>query len=150
VSGFKNNYSKYFSCDTSLRDAKRKISYWPTLEPIFSVTNRKTQNARHTLIAYQVLKELKISQFADDTSLICSNLISVQNGLLILNEFGILSGLKLNESTTKAIWLGPWKQHTERPLNFIWMKKPLKILVIYISYDKMGNERKMSTKKLKT
>jgi len=32
-------------------------------------------------------KELKISQFADDTSLICSNLISVQNALLIVNEF---------------------------------------------------------------
>ena len=27
--------SKYFSCDPSLRDTKRKISYWPTLEPNF-------------------------------------------------------------------------------------------------------------------
>ena len=53
-------------------------------------------------------KELKISQFADDTSLIYRNLISAQNALLILNEFGILSGLKLNESKTKAVWLGPW------------------------------------------
>ena len=60
-------------------------------------------------------KELKISQFADDTSLICSNLISVQNALLFLNEFGIISGLKLNESKTKALWLGPWKQRNERP-----------------------------------
>ena len=58
-------------------------------------------------------KELKISQFADDTSLIYRNLISAQNALLILNEFGILSGLKLNESKTKAVWLGPWKQRTE-------------------------------------
>ena len=93
-------------------------------------------------------KQLKISQFADDTSLICSNLISVQNALLILNEFGILSGLKLNESKTKAIWLGPWKQRTERPLNFIWTKEPLKILGIYISYDKAGNERKNLNQKI--
>jgi len=62
--------------------------------------------------------------------------------LLILNEFGIISGLKLNESKTKAIWLGPWKQRTVRPLNFIWTKEPLKVLVIHISYDKAGNERK--------
>ena len=48
-------------------------------------------------------KELKISQFVDDTSFTCSDLISVQNALLILNEFGILSGLKLNESKTKAL-----------------------------------------------
>ena len=47
-------------------------------------------------------KEFKISHFADDTSLICTNLISEQNALLILNEFGILSGPKLNESKTKA------------------------------------------------
>jgi len=87
-------------------------------------------------------KEIKISQFADDTSLICSTLILVQNALLILNEFGILSGLKLNESKTKALWLGPWKQRTERPLNFIWTKEWLKVLGIHISYDKVGNERK--------
>jgi len=64
-------------------------------------------------------KEIKISQFAYGTSPICSNLISVQNALLILNEFGILSGLELDESKTKALWLGPWKRRTERPLNFI-------------------------------
>jgi len=93
-------------------------------------------------------KELKISQFADDTSVICSNLISVQNATLILNEFRILSCLKLNESKTKAIWLGPWKQHTEKPLNFIWTKEPLKILGIYISYDKAGNERKNVNQKI--
>ena len=39
-------YSKYFTCDPSLRDAKRKISYWPTSEPNFSETNRKIQNAQ--------------------------------------------------------------------------------------------------------
>ena len=38
---------------------------------------------------------------------------------------GILSGLKLNESKTKALWLGPWKQRAEKPLNFIWTKEPL-------------------------
>ena len=62
--------------------------------------------------------------------------------MLILNEFGILSGLKLNESKTKAVWLGPWKQRTERPFNFLWTKEPLKVLGIHISYDKAGNERK--------
>ena len=32
--------------DPSLRDAKRKNSYWPTLEPNFSETNRNIQNAQ--------------------------------------------------------------------------------------------------------
>ena len=68
--------------------------------------------------------------------------------MLILNEFGILSGLKLNESKTKALWLGPWRQRTERPLDFIWTKEPLKVLGIHISYDKAGNERKNVGKKI--
>jgi len=81
------------------------------------------------------------------TPLICSNLISVQNALLTLNEFGIISGLKLNESKTKALWLGPWKRRTERRLNLIW-KEPLNVLGIYISYDKVGNERKNVSQKI--
>jgi len=68
--------------------------------------------------------------------------------LLILNEFRILSGLKLNESKTKALWLGPWKQHTERPLNFLRTKELLKVLGIHISYDKAGNERKNVNQKI--
>lgn len=94
-------------------------------------------------------KELKTSQFADDTSLICSDL-SVQNALLILNEFGILSGLKLNESKTKALWPGPWKQRTERPLDFIWTKEPLKVLGIHILTIRLETREKMLAKKLKT
>ena len=47
-----------FSCDSPLHDAKQKISYWPTKEPIFSEANRKIQNARPTLIAYQVLIDI--------------------------------------------------------------------------------------------
>jgi len=93
-------------------------------------------------------KELKISEFANDTSLTCSNLISVQNTLVALNGSGILSGLKLKESQTKALWLGPWKQRTERPLNFIWMKEPLKVLGIHISFNKAGNERKNVNQKI--
>ena len=54
----------------------------------------------------------------------------------------------LNESKTKALWLGPWRQRTERPLNFIWMKELLKVLAIHISYNKAGNERKNVNQKI--
>ena len=54
------------------------------------------------------------------------------------------------ESKTKAIWLGPWKQCTERPLNFILTKEPLKILGIYISYDNVRNERKNVNQKIES
>ena len=52
--------------------------------------------------------EIKVSQFADDTNLFCADLPSVENSLLLLREFGKISGLKLNIDKTKAMWLGRW------------------------------------------
>ena len=39
--------------------------------------------------------EIKLSQFADDTNLVCSDLLSVKNALQILDNFGDISGLRL-------------------------------------------------------
>ena len=49
--------------------------------------------------------EHKISQFADDTTLLLSNLTSVQNSLTLVDQFGSISGLLLNVEKTKALWL---------------------------------------------
>ena len=51
-------------------------------------------------------KELKLSQFADDTTLLCNDCNSVNRAITVLNSFGNLSGLRLNPSKTKALWLG--------------------------------------------
>lgn len=51
-------------------------------------------------------KEIKVSQFADDTNLFCANLSSVEKGLQIVAEFGAISGLKLNVKKTEAMRLG--------------------------------------------
>ena len=39
----------------NLKSIHLQLDWLRALEPIFSETNRKIQNARHTLIAYQVL-----------------------------------------------------------------------------------------------
>ena len=86
--------------------------------------------------------ESKISQFADDTSAFCDNLSSVQNLIRIVNDFGTSSGLKLNTSKTKAIWLGPWRDREDQPLNLNWTKEPVKTLGIFVSYDENANEKR--------
>ena len=45
--------------------------------------------------------ELKLSQFADDTNLICSDLASADNALQILDDFDNISGLRLNKGRTE-------------------------------------------------
>ena len=45
--------------------------------------------------------EIKLSQFADNTNLLCSDITSVKNALMILESFGEVSGLKLNIENLK-------------------------------------------------
>ena len=89
--------------------------------------------------------EFKISQFADDTSALCDSLSSVKNLIGIVDEFGKFSGLKLNTSKTKAIWLGPWRDREDEPFDLKWTKKPVRTLGIFVSYDENGNKERNFT-----
>ena len=93
--------------------------------------------------------EFKISQFADDTSALCDSLSSVKNLIEIVDEFGKSSGLKLNTSKTKAIWLGSWRDREDEPFNLKWTKKPVRTLGIFVSYDENGNKERNFTLKVR-
>ena len=83
--------------------------------------------------------EIKLSQFADDTNLVCPDLLSVEKALQILDDFGDISGLRLNKEKTPAMWLSPWANKKVKPLCMKWVKGPARFLGIYLSYDKNGN-----------
>ena len=64
----------------------------------------------------------EISQFADDTNLICADIPSVEpDALQILVDFGKISGLTLNKEKTKAMWLGRSANNKNKPLGFKWV-----------------------------
>ena len=56
------------------------------------------------------LQEAKISQFADDTTLISKDTNSLKFSLQIFGSFGSISGLCLNKKKNKAMWIGSSKQ----------------------------------------
>lgn len=69
--------------------------------------------------------EYKISQYADDTSLIFHGLPESMDGILsVLYYFAHLSGLKINYTKTKMVWIGSKKcsrdvfHHTRWKLNW--------------------------------
>ena len=98
-------------------------------------------------------REFKISQFADDTTLLNKNTNSVRRAITVLDNFGDISGLRLNPSKTKALWLGPWRHCKEKPFGFKWPKEPVRVLGTYISYDEKQNEKynfKAKLQKLQT
>ena len=77
-------------------------------------------------------KELKLSQYADDTDLFCADLASVEKILEIVETFGNMAGLKLNRRKTNAIWLGRWVKNKSNPLQLKWFHRPVKIVVLII------------------
>ena len=92
--------------------------------------------------------ELKLSQFADDTTLLNSNCNSVKKAIAVLDNFGDISGLTLNPSKTKALWLGSWRHRKDKPFGFLWPEKPIRVLGTFISYNEKENKKYNFTLKL--
>ena len=67
------------------------------------------------------------------------SVISVENALKTVGDFGRLAGLKLNIKKSKAIWLGKWEKNKSYPLQLKWLHSPVRLLGIHVSYDEKGN-----------
>ena len=79
--------------------------------------------------------EAKLSQFADDTTLICKDTSSLHESMSVLGKFGDICGLKLNRKKTKALWIGSFKNNKTKPLEIDVSADPKKVLGTYISHD---------------
>ena len=95
-------------------------------------------------------KEIKLSQFADDTTLFNADIESLERALKIVGDFGRISGLFLNVKKTKALWLGKWKNNRNKPLDLKWFHSPVKILGIFFSYYIKENNELNFDKKIQT
>ena len=77
-------------------------------------------------------KEMKISQYADDTQILLDGTErSLRESLQILSKFFKLSGLKINEEKTRAIWIGAKINSNDKLCNdykLDWTQGPVKIL----------------------
>ena len=59
--------------------------------------------------------EYKISQYADDTTLILDGTrASLERSFVLLNIFVKLPGLKINYEKTEALWIGSFKNRTDK------------------------------------
>ena len=95
---------------------------------------RSNPNIRGFLIKEN---EVKISQYADDTTLILDGSEkSLSEALNTLESFGKLSGLKLNSKKTEAFWIGSHagSNTTICPeYNFNWKTLKVKALGVWFS-----------------
>ena len=83
--------------------------------------------------------EVKISQYADDTTLILDGSEkSPTSAIHILDDFGKISGLKLHDSKTEALWIGFKIGHEQIIVSgkkFKWPKYKVKTLGLWLSTD---------------
>ena len=90
----------------------------------------------HTIKGIQVgQKEIKITQYADDTTVLVRDLDSVTQLLKHLDKFKQISGLEINTNKTEALWLGCWRSRKDKPFGFKWPQEPVCTLGIHFSYD---------------
>ena len=80
-------------------------------------------------------KEIKVSQFADDTTVFVSDQDSVSNLLKLLCKFKHASGLEINTTKTEAMRLGAWRNREDTPYNFKWPQEPIRALGVFFAYN---------------
>ena len=82
-------------------------------------------------------KECKVSQYADDTTLILDGTKpSLERSFLLLDIFAKLSGLKVNLEKTEALWIGSFKNRTDKlaiKQNIKWTYRKVKSLGVWLS-----------------
>ena len=83
--------------------------------------------------------EIKISQYADDTTFILNDTSeSLSATLQTIETFGSMSGLRLNSKKTEALWIGSMVGNKEKLFpekNFKWPENKVKVLGVWLSTD---------------
>ena len=98
---------------------------------IMAISIRTNENIEGIKIGEDETRSLL---YADDMTATLANISSVEKVLQILNDFEKCSGLKLNLSKTKAMWVGKNKNSLETPLGLEWCIG-VKTLGIHFSCD---------------
>ena len=97
--------------------------------------------------------EIKISQYADDTTIILDgSKKSFTSALLDLDLFGVISGLRLNNKKTKVLWIGASAGRQDKlcpEKDLKWVTDKLKALGVCISTDPVVSMKENYNDKLR-
>ena len=83
--------------------------------------------------------EIKLSQYADDTTLILDgSQDTLETSLDVIEKFSKISGLRLNNKKTEALWIGSKARSSELlcpEKDFKWQELKIKTLGVWLSID---------------
>ena len=81
-----------------------------------------------------------ISQYTNDTSLVSTSDESIRAVFETFAQFEAASGVKLNRSKFKGLWLGAWSGRSNPPVALDWSSAKLKILGVFIGHGDLEEE----------
>ena len=84
----------------------------------------------------------KISQYADDTTLLLANDNSITNAFQIFQAYEAASGARINLQKCKGLWSGSYRARTDSPTPFEWTNTSLpdKLLGLYVGNTDCTNQ----------
>ena len=94
-------------------------------------------------------KEIRITQYADDTCLFLKNLNQIQNSLDIIKSFSSVSGLTLNITKTEGLTLGTLPNNPGGYDYIKWPQGPIRYLGIYLGHNVLENNEMNWVSKIK-
>jgi len=71
-----------------------------------------------------------ITQYADDTTAVLCDVVSVSKYLDVVEFFGRGTGARLNRGKSEAMWIGSWKNKQDKPYGLKWVVK-MKVLGVW-------------------
>ena len=88
-------------------------------------------------------KESKVSLYADDTTTFIHDDSPAVALFALLDRFSTLSGLRINKSKTKGLWLGLWKNRLgkDEPFGISWPKQYVSSLGVVFAYETHVGEK---------
>ena len=81
-------------------------------------------------------RNIKESLYADDTTLLLSDLNSLDAAIDTVNQFSNVAGPKLNLEKSEGVLLGPLKNTMDKYKNIKFTNDAIRVLGIYIGHDK--------------
>ena len=95
-------------------------------------------------------KEIKLSQYADDTTTFCADVNALHKLLAIelLDVFKDCSGLKLDSTKSETLWLGKGASRKDEFGGVQWPQRPISALGVSFSYETMLCEKENFDRKI--
>jgi hypothetical protein len=126
-------FSEYFDILRGVRQGCPLSAYlFLLIVEIMAINIRSNKDIKGIKLKY---KEIKVSQLADDTTLILESYESVKHVYTLLSNFEIISGLKTNMDKTQAFMIGKHMKRYKNTESIKWKTFPIYTLGIYICSD---------------